>query len=208
MKKLVIAGLATLMVSPLSAMAYEAGDMIVRAGATQVMPQDNYEPYLTNARWGLGEVKPSNDTQLGITFVYMVTNNVGVELLAATPFEHDIKLMGGVIGETKHLPPTVSVQYYMNNSTIVTPYVGVGLNYTFFFNEDLSTLGLNDTELQDSFGLAYQAGVDIALAGNFGLNLDVRKIDIDTEVDGTNVIDGYAVNIDPTVYSITAFYKF
>jgi hypothetical protein len=36
----------------------------------------------------------SSDTQLGLNFAYMLTNNIGVELLAATPFEHDVKIKG------------------------------------------------------------------------------------------------------------------
>ena len=60
MKKLLIASMAALVLSPLSAMAYEAGDMIVRVGATQVKPQDDYEPYKTTLYWGLTEVKASS----------------------------------------------------------------------------------------------------------------------------------------------------
>ncbi|MFT7184805.1 MAG: outer membrane protein [Pseudohongiellaceae bacterium] len=33
-----------------------------------------------------------NDTQFGLTLTYMITNRVGLELLAAIPFEHDVCL--------------------------------------------------------------------------------------------------------------------
>ena len=145
----------------------------------------------------------------------MATDNIGVELLAASPFKHDISVMGVTVGDTKELPPTLSVQYYMNNSSIVTPYVGIGINYTTFFDENLKHAdrlipgaSRKNIELKDSIGLAYQIGLDIALGKGWGLNVDLRKIDIDTEVDSSNLIDGYKVNIDPTVYSITALYKF
>lgn len=197
--KMIVGGLLAL--SAAGAMAYEQGDMLVRVGATMVKPDDGATP---------DDVWAKGNTQLGINFVYMATNNIGIELLAATPFEHDIHLKGtGKVGTTKHLPPTLSVQYYFNKSSIVTPYLGVGLNYTTFFDENLSALGLDNIELKDSFGVAVQAGMDIALGNNWGINFDVRKISIDTEVDkkGTTV-DGLKVDIDPMVYSITALYKF
>lgn len=202
MKQILIAGLATLIATPMTAMAYEAGDFIVRAGATQVQPKDDYDPD------GVG---PNRNAQLGLNLVYMATDNIGVELLAATPFKHDIQIEGAGgtvtdIGSTKHLPPTISLQYYIKNSTIVTPYFGAGVNYTVFFDEKID--GIGDIELENSWGLAVQAGVDIALADNVGINFDIRQIDIDTEVEDNSAVDGIDVNIDPVVYSVTAFFKF
>lgn len=200
MKKAVIAGLSVLLSTPMMALAYESGDIIVRAGITQVAPNNDLDPDGVSAK---------SDTQLGLNLVYMATDNIGVELLAASPFTHDIKHATlGVIGDTKELPPTLSVQYYMNNSSIVTPYVGAGLNYTIFFKENLDVLGIKDIELKNSLGLALQVGVDIALADHWGLNVDIRKIDIDTEVASSNAVDGLDVYIDPVVYSLTALYKF
>lgn len=185
----------------MSVEAYEQGDVLLRVGATQVAPDDGATP---------DDIWAKDNTQLGLNVVYMATNNIGVELLAATPFKHDIHLKGtGKVGTTKHLPPTLSVQYYFNNSSFVTPYLGVGLNYTVFFDENLAELGIDNIELKDSFGVAVQAGVDFAINDKWGINVDVRKITIDTEVDkkGTGV-DGLKVDIDPMVYSITALYKF
>ena len=200
MKKLLIAGLATIALSPLAASAYESGDIIVRAGVTQVQAKNDHDP---------DGVSANSNEQLGLNVVYMATDNIGVELLAASPFKHDINLEGvGVVGTTKQLPPTISVQYYMNNSSIVTPYVGAGINYTIFFDENLEKLGIKNIELDNSFGLAFQVGMDINLGKNFGLNIDIRQIDIDTEVHSSNAVDGLDVFVDPTVYTIAALYKF
>lgn len=173
-----------------------------------------------------GRANVDSDTQLGLTGVYMMTNNLGVELLAATPFQHGIttnsKLKGALggldgLGDTKQLPPTVSLQYYFNNESIVTPYVGLGVNYTVFFGEDVDS-GLEDAlgghsemELDDSWGLAAQAGVDVALDEHWLLNAAAWYIDIDTEADiiapdGTRVdVD---VDIDPLVYMVGVGYQF
>ncbi len=55
----------------------------------------------------------SNNTQLGLTFTYMATDNIGIELLAATPFRHKIGTGDtGDIATVRHLPPTLMAQWY------------------------------------------------------------------------------------------------
>jgi outer membrane protein len=221
-----LAGVA-LCAMAMGAQAHKAGDMIVRFGAATLDPQDhssNVELDRTDITSG-GGANVDSDTQLGLTGVYMVTDNVGIELLAATPFTHSItankELKGALgvsdLGDTKHLPPTLSVQYYFNNSSAITPYLGVGLNYTTFFDEDVDN-GLEDTlggqtdlELDDSWGLAAQAGIDVALDDRWMLNAAIWYIDIDTQANftapgGTRVdVD---VDIDPLVYMVGLGYKF
>lgn len=197
--------LVAALLMPLGAAAYEQGDTLLRVGATTVQPHDGYKP---------DNVRVGNDTQLGLNIVYMVADNVGLELLLATPFEHDIKLKGvGVVGSTKHLPPTLSVQYYFANSSPLTPYLGIGLNYTDFFDENLDAVGYDNIELEKSTGFALQLGADFAINQHWGVNLDVRWVDIDTRVTDTPAGDpagvkGIDVKVDPLVYSLTALYKF
>ncbi len=193
----------TLGASSFSAQAIEAGDMFMRFTATSVQPNDDSTGFT-----GASVLSPEVDsnTQLGLTFVYMLENNIGIEVLAATPFSHDISVAPlGVVAETKQLPPTVSVQYYFNPETNIRPYVGVGLNYTTFFQG--KTDGLGDIELDDSFGLAVQAGIDYDINDKWFLNADIRYINIETtaEVDAVGSSD---VDINPTVISIGAGFKF
>lgn len=133
------------------AQAHQAGDIIVRAGAVTVDPrEDSGAVELAGAALpGTGATLDS-DTQLGLNFAYMLTDKVGVELLAATPFTHDVHVKGlnnalnmtgldGKLGEVTHLPPTLSVVYYpLDSKAAFQPYVGVGLNYTVFFDEKLT----------------------------------------------------------------------
>ena len=164
----------------------------------------------------------NTNTQLGLTVDYKVTPNWSVQLIAATPFSHDIKVKGSAIdglkvGKTKHLPPTLLAQYhFMPTNQTFDPFVGVGLNYTVFFDEQvdaqlegaldaLSVTGANDVvglKLKSSFGLALQAGVNVKLTDSLGLHLMLSKMDIDTtgrvQVNG-NTIQTVDVNIDPYV---------
>jgi len=197
-------------VSALPAMAYEAGDIMVKVGAVTVMAKDGNAD--TSALVPGSELDVQDDTQLGLTLTYMVTNRVGVEVLAATPFEHEVEGDGGAIdGATiatvKHLPPTVSAQYYFLEPTSpLQVYAGLGVNHTFFFDEeddaDLGTKGL-----ESSWGLAYSLGVNYDINEEWLVNAAVWKMDIDTEIKG-GAADGVEVEIDPTVFLVSAGYKF
>ncbi len=187
-----------------SAQAIQAGDMFGRLTLTSVMPNDDADPFSTVA------VVPEVDDNIrpGATFVYMYTDNIGLEVLAALPFKHDISVDGmGVIGETKHLPPTFSVQYYFNPQSKVRPFVGLGLNYTTFFSsKTIDGLG-GDLDLDDSFGLAAQVGIDYDLDEKWFLTADVRYMNIETTA--TNSVAGTTdVEINPTVVSVGLGYKF
>ncbi len=58
----------------------------MRAGSATVRPTEGAGGTLGS----LGGFSVTNNTQLGLTFTYMATDNIGVELLAATPFRHKI----------------------------------------------------------------------------------------------------------------------
>ena len=171
-------------------MAYEAGDIMVKAGIINVAPKDDS---------GISGVKVKDDTQLGLTGTYMVTSQVGIEVLAATPFKHTIEAGGNRIATTKHLPPTVSVQYYpLDSASVIQPYVGAGLNMTLFFDES------DGIVLEDSFGLSVSAGANYHIDDNWMANVGIWYIDIDTDIKGSN----NTVEIDPLVVMVGAGYKF
>jgi len=207
-----------------SALAYEAGDIILRAGIASVQPDESSSALKVNGTAvGGTSVGVDNDEQLGLTGTYMLTSNIGVGLLAATPFEHDITArgLGAPInaGSTKHLPPTLTLQYFpMDSASDFQPYVGIGVNYTAFFDEQVDSdlevaLGESggDLKLDDSIGLALEAGFDYAIDEHWILNAAVWYIDIDTDAEfkfdsGTRVKAD--VDIDPWVYMVGVGYKF
>ncbi|QYX66159.1 outer membrane protein OmpW [Shewanella putrefaciens] len=202
---------ATLLAAGFSASvsAHQAGDIIVRAGAVVVAPNESSDDVA-----GKGEFQISNNTQLGLNFGYMLTDNFGVELLAATPFSHDVSLGGTKIAETKHLPPTLVAQYYFGDAqSKLRPYVGVGVNYTNFFdNEFTNDLGgaLTDLSMSTSWGLAAQAGVDYQVNKNWLVNASVWYAQISSDVKfklsgDTVVID---TDINPWVYMVSVGYTF
>lgn len=202
-----------------TAQAHQAGDIIVRAGAITVDPKEDSSRVKVGGAPQAGTAATLNsDTQLGLNLAYMLSDNWAVEVLAATPFEHDIgtKGLGGLeLGSTKHLPPTISVLYYpMASSSAFQPYAGLGINYTWMFDDKLSSeaeaAGFSGLDLDDSWGLAAQLGMDYMLSDKVMLNAQIRYIDIETT--GTTYAGptkvSVDVDIDPLVYMVGLGYKF
>ncbi|MFC4818933.1 OmpW/AlkL family protein [Dokdonella ginsengisoli] len=193
-----LAGIAT------TTQAAEAGDWIVKFGAHQVSPKSN------NGRLAGGALKADvgNDARPTVSLEYFLTPNWGLEVLAALPFEHEVRLNGARAAEVKHLPPTVSVQYHFAPGAKVSPFVGVGLNYTRFFSiKEKGPLAGTNLDLSDSWGAAVHAGVDVAINERWSFMADLRWISIETDakVNGAKV---GTVKIDPWVYGVALGYRF
>ncbi|KRG45010.1 hypothetical protein ARC78_04155 [Stenotrophomonas pictorum JCM 9942] len=192
------------------AMAQSKGDWTLGVGVHAVDPTSDAGD-LNGAALGLGALptKVDSDIKPTVTFEYFVADNVGIEVLAALPFKHEVSIDGvGKVGETKHLPPVVSLQYHFANSSKVTPFVGLGVNYTKFFDTD-SKGALDGTKLklEDSWGLAAHAGLDYAISDKGALRVDLRWADIDTKVKVNGAKLGTA-KIDPLVYGVAYVFKF
>lgn len=225
MKVLVTAlGLATALSLSISATAYDSGAWVVRVGATEVSPDDSSDVVSLNNDGGAffgasSGVGVDSNTQLGLNIQYMLNEKWGLELLAATPFQHEITGTGSIsgvpIGETKHLPPTFSLVYYFNSASF-KPYIGAGLNYTIFFDEEVSSTlagayNATDLELDDSFGIALQVGFDFDLGNRWFFNGSLRWINIETDAaialaGGGEVTT--SVDINPYVYTLSLGYDF
>lgn len=214
MKK-TLCGLAILSaLASANVLAHQEGDIFVRAGLAAVVPNDSSDKILGSDE----ELDVDSNTQLGLTLGYMLTDHVSVELLAASPFSHDISTdLGGLgkIGETKHLPPTLMVQYYfMEPNADFRPYVGAGINYTTFFDEKFNstgkTAGLSDLKLDDSWGLAANIGVDYKINDNWFANAAVWYANIETtaKYKAGGVNQSTDVDINPWVFMIAGGYKF
>jgi len=212
-----IALASTFIISPLT-LANKAGDFIVRGGITIVDPASNKAGvFLDGADSGL-EVSVKDNSQLGLNFVYFYDNNFAIELLAATPFKHKLKLHSGdvtTLAEVSQLPPTLSILYYFDSNSAFKPYIGAGINYTIFFEDSFTTTyenaGFSDLDLDGSFGLSLQVGTDYQLNKKWSLNTSARYIDINTDASfkvGGAVRGTTSVEVDPLVFSLMLGYKF
>ncbi len=187
-----------------TAQALQQGDWLVRVGASTVEPNES-----TSGQSGdLTGVKVSinSNTQLSFTVAYMYTNNISFEVLGATPFSHDISVSGGPkVAEIKHLPPTFSVNWHFQPQARLRPYVGAGINYTYFYDETTTgPLAGNNISLDSSWGPAVQAGVDYDINKKWFVNASVRYIKISTTatVSGPTANGKLDVDVDPMVYTL------
>jgi outer membrane protein len=224
MKKTLLT-IAFLSALPTAVLANQAGDFLVRGGLTLVTPDSGQTPILLggNADNGMS-LSVEDNTQLGLNFVYFFDNNWAIEVLAATPFTHDVTLQdpkgtlkadGAQLAEVSQLPPTVSAIYYFDTNSAFKPYVGVGVNYTIFFDEEFSgaakELGLSNLELDGSLGYSVQVGADYHINDKWHLNASARYIDINSDATfdfNGDSIGSASVDVNPMVYSIMLGYKF
>ena len=200
MKHITALTLAALMgTTAAPALAQEKGDMLLGLGLGWIEPDSASTLNPSGLNVGAeGALSPT------ITFEYFVADNIGIELLASWPFEHDISVNGAEVAKTKHLPPTLSLQYHFTNKSAVKPFIGAGINYTYFFDEKINGARLS---LDDSWGLALHAGADVAVSEKSAVRFDVRYIDIETDAKVNGAPIGN-VKIDPWVFNAAYVLKF
>lgn len=174
------------------------GDWLGRARVIHIAPD------ASSSALGLDA---SNETTLELDFTYFVTNKLGLELILATK-QHDVTSNGARIGEVTHLPPTLTLQYHFApDSPSFRPYVGAGVNYTRFY--DINLLNGAATVEKSSWGGALQLGADFPINKTFFINVDVKKIWIDTDVKLT-ATGATAANfkINPVIFGLGVGMKF
>jgi outer membrane protein len=204
MKNKILRTLAVAAIGCAALPAVHAADdhWVVRFGAHVVDPKSD-----TGRLAGMksdidSDVKPSASLE------YMFTPNWGVDALAALPFKHEVKLNGQKAATTKHLPPTFGVNYHFMPDAQVSPFVGVGLNYTYFFDSyGRGILKGAKVKIDDSWGAAAHAGLDVKLSDKWIFTADVRWIDIESDVKVNGAKVGKA-KVDPWVYGVSFGYRF
>ncbi|MEL0083949.1 MAG: OmpW family outer membrane protein [Gammaproteobacteria bacterium] len=194
--------------------AYEAGDWLVRGRIISVSPDESSNTLTSSVAGNLG-TRVGVDTNIvpEVDFTYMLSRHWGVELILASS-QHQLKDKGlglGNIAEVRTLPPTLTLQYHFRPDRKYQPYAGIGINYTLFFDEDESSSlktaggGKADVDLDESIGIAFQVGMDVALDKDWFMNFDVKYIDMSTDASITTTALGKLtidVDIDPWVYGI------
>ncbi|MFZ5749245.1 MAG: OmpW/AlkL family protein [Pseudomonadota bacterium] len=195
----------------------EAGDWLVRLRAIMVAPTED-SGAVTPAFPG-SEVGVDNAVMPEIDFTYMVTKHVGAELILATT-KHDITgrgTLGGVgkLADTWVLPPTLTLQYHFMPEGKIHPYVGAGVNYTIFYSSKASgaledAIGNTSVKLDDSFGYALQAGIDVDVTPNIFLNADIKYIDMSTtaRLNTGGVKNTVDVDLNPIVAGVGIGFRF
>ncbi|MFT6556420.1 OmpW/AlkL family protein [Sneathiella sp.] len=191
-------------------LAKDAGDILVRVRGLAVVPD---EGGTTDAIGGSASI--DNSVVPEIDFTYFFTENIAAELIVATT-PHDVSVSNTSLGRNVDLgdvwllPPTLTVQYHFMPKKAFSPYIGAGLNYTFFLNEDKGNdPAVTSVDYEDNFGYALQAGFDYKIDDRWSFNFDVKKLFLETSVTVNNgSINARDVDIDPWIVGIGFGYRF
>ena len=147
-----------------------------------------------------------NDKTIGeVDISYFLNKNVAAELILTLPQRQTVYAGAAGIGNFKHLPPTLTLQYHFTDLGAYKPYVGAGLNYTKITGTNLTT----GHKLDDSsYGAAFQAGVDVPLTKQVSLNFDVKKVYIKTDVYTSAGVNAGTLKLDPVLVGVGVGYRF
>ncbi|MDH6152506.1 MULTISPECIES: OmpW/AlkL family protein [Paraburkholderia] len=178
-----------------------AGDVLVRLRAISIEPEVHTSGTLSSLGVGV-----NNALVPELDLTYMIRDAIGIELILGTSRHHVTSGLGD-LGGVNVLPPTLLLQYHFNHAGMIRPYVGAGVNYTYFYNDGLSAGSEGIQVSRSSFGPAVQAGVDVQITKTVFLNADIKKIwmHTDASVGGSSL---GRLDIDPLVLGIGVGMKF
>lgn len=192
--------------------ALDTGNWLVRGRIINIDPDSSSDNVTAN-----GETIPDTSVSvddaytLDIDITYMFSPYIGAELLLDLSSKHNASSEGstlsslapGNIISTRVLPPALILQYHFIPDGIVRPYAGLGINYTYFFDEEATASldkglgGVSGVSLDSSFGWVTQLGADYEMGNDWFLNLDIKYMDINTT--GTfhsNALGNVSVDVD------------
>lgn len=179
---------------------------MVRARVIGVLPHSSAKLNIP------GSARVSDDVMPEIDFSYFFTPNLAVEVICCAS-KHAIKGRGAInglrIGDTWVIPATVTAQYHFTNFGAFKPYVGAGVNYSIYFNEDGGP-AISRLKLKNSVGVAAQVGFDYMIDEHWGVNVDLKKIYMEPKIRltaGGADVRGKA-KINPWVTGVGVTYRF
>lgn len=198
---LLVAGLST------PAVAKEKGDILARLRAVAFLTDTSG----TTDEFG-GVARTSDDFIPELDFTYFFTDNIAAELILGYT-QHSAEIIGSAagdldLGSTLLLPPVLSLQYHFQPKSKLSPYLGVGVIYAMWFGTNKGR-SVEKVDYSNEFGYSLQAGMDYAITDQWSLNLDVKKVFIDTTISvNDGAINARNVDLDPLVASIGIGFRF
>ena len=186
-----------------AAQAADPGAWLIRARAVHIDPADKSDP--VGGTGAADRLHVSGKTIPEADISYFFTPNLAAELVLTYPQKHTVYLDRKAIGTFRHLPPTLLAQYHFAPGNTVSPYLGVGVNWTTFSKNRLLNGGASLEH--DSIGLALQAGADVRLDDHWSLNFDLKKVQLRSDV----LIGGAKASrakVDPVLFGAGFGYRF
>ena len=199
----------TLLTSPLTYAQVE-NPLGLRVRWLVVSPDDSSSAISTIG----GTASVDTDIVPELDVSYFFTDNIAVELIAAVS-RHRVRANGTAVGnvslgEVSLLPPTLTLQWHFLPHGFIEPYVGAGINYTYFYGVNSGAVAQH-IKYDNSFGGVLQAGVNFNFAPQWHVNLDVKKVYLDTDVTvqlANSAVIKTSVDLDPWIIGVGIGYRF
>jgi len=203
-KKILVAALFAAGVLSAPVVKADEGSFMVRARAVYIDFNNGQKSGLDRVA---GKIEADNLWIPEVDLSYFFTKNLAAELVLTYPQEVDIKIAGVKQGTIKALPPSLLLQYHFTELGAFKPYVGAGVNYTFFYNTS-NILGGAAAVERNSRGVAGQVGFDYMFTKNLGVNVDVKYIKMDTDVSVSGLGKIGTLNLNPVTVGVGVTYRF
>lgn len=212
----IVAMVGTLAFLPAVALAKSAGDFVMRMRAIGVIPDEGgaADDGTTVIN---GNTSLDTDFVPELDFTYFLTDNIAAELILATTI-HQASVVGSTLGNVdlgtvRLLPPTLMLQYHMLPKGDISPYVGVGVNYTIFYDKSggagNKAVTVNSIDYSNGFGYGFQVGVDLKIDDKWHLNADLKKIFLNTDINLNNgAVKVNDADVDPWIIGLGLGYTF
>jgi outer membrane protein len=185
--------------SLLACASVQAQQNIAKVGVTYYQTRSetgglNVDPPAAGAALAGSDVESGNATTVIFVYERRFTPNFGAEIVLGVPPEIDGNATGPLadllqrLGQSstvltaKNVAPTLIFNYYfLEPESPWRPYVGAGINYTYFADIESSIPGA-DIDMSDSWGWAVQAGLSYAVSKQWGLFASVTRVDVKSDV--------------------------
>lgn len=187
----------------------QAGTFMIRARGIGVFPLNSSSSISTIG----GHVDASNTGAPELDFSYFFTDNIAVELIAATT-KHDVYAVSSALGSRLAvgsvwvLPPTMTIQYHFMPHQRFSPYIGAGINVTFFYGAHPAGGAVTALGFDNNVGAALQAGFDYNVAGHWFLNADIKQIFLNTTASIDHGLIKAKTALNPLVVGAGIGYRF
>jgi outer membrane protein len=187
----------------------QAQDNVVKAGIVYYTTNSDTSGLSVSPAIPLGDsdVETGNAATLALVYERRLTPNWGAELALGIPPRIDGDATGQLadllkaaglsktVLSAKNVSPTFFVNYYFGDASAKwRPYLGAGINYTYFADIE-SSLPDADIDMSDSWGWALQGGISYAAAQNWGLFASVQFVDIESDVTAKTSLPGVPVPV-------------
>jgi outer membrane protein len=172
------------------------GKWMMRGRALYISPDASGDSDLTG-------VDVDGQLTFEVDFTRFFGKNLGLELVLATA-SHNVTVEGESLGSVSLLPPSLTAQWHFMPDGGVKPYVGVGLNATFFYE---TTGFIEDLDFDTGFGYLVNGGVDVKVGGTAYLNFDLKWISLESDVEFEGDSVGTAT-IDPLILGVGLGFRF